>query len=194
MIRYRSWWWWVCCCVPHRLVCPRAARPRPQLSSSQAVGPALRHGELRGIVQDEQGQPIAGAVVSASARRRYCRLRRGRPIHVPQPARRSLSRSRASAAIPPGARASRAGRARREERHDDCLDASCRRDVRTDGARRFGWWRRGASDAQPARAEHGHDEVAGDCGHLKRSVLKDAGEAIAQTVVTRRCSAIRCPV
>src|SRR6185503_9120997 len=66
MIRYRSW------CYVGVLLCAAIASPaqaqltpRPQLSSSQAVGPALRHGELRGIVQDEQGQPIAGAVVSA---------------------------------------------------------------------------------------------------------------------------------
>ena len=35
--------------------------------------------------------------------------------------------------------------------------------------------------AQPAEPEHGHDEVAWRLRHLKRSVLKDTGEAIAQT-------------
>jgi hypothetical protein len=66
MIWYRSW------CFVGVLLCASIAVPahaqlasRPQLSSNQAVGAALRHGELRGVVQDETGQPIAGAVVSA---------------------------------------------------------------------------------------------------------------------------------
>src|SRR4029453_15373714 len=70
MIRYRPW------CYVGVLLCAAIASPaqaqltpRPQLSSSQAVGPALRHGELRGIVQDEQGKPIAGALVSGGDRR-----------------------------------------------------------------------------------------------------------------------------
>jgi hypothetical protein len=66
MIRNRSWCWvgLLLCAATASPVHAQLA-PRPQVSSNQAVGSAFRHGELRGIVQDEQGQPIAGAVVSA---------------------------------------------------------------------------------------------------------------------------------
>src|SRR4029453_919498 len=66
MIRYRPWCYvGVLLCAAIAVPAQAQLTPRPQLSSSQAVGPALRHGELRGVVQDEQGQPVAGAVVSA---------------------------------------------------------------------------------------------------------------------------------
>ena len=66
MVRYGSW-----CCACVLLLCAAAPpayaqlSPRLHLASGQVVGGTLRQGELRGIVQDELGQPIAGAVVSA---------------------------------------------------------------------------------------------------------------------------------
>ena len=66
MIRNRSW-----CCVGVLLCAATASSahaqlaPKPQASASRAIASASRHGELRGLVQDDEGVPIAGAVVSA---------------------------------------------------------------------------------------------------------------------------------
>ena len=66
MIRKRSW-----CCIGV-LVCAASASSahaqfpaKPQASAAYAVAAAGRQGELRGLVQDDQGRTIAGAVVSA---------------------------------------------------------------------------------------------------------------------------------
>ena len=183
MIRYRSW------CYVGVLLCAAIASPaqaqltpRPQALVQSGCRPCrfvTANFAASCRTNRDNRSPVPSCRRSARPPSLPSRVRR--PLHVPQSAGRSLSRSRAPAAVPSRARTSRAGRARREERHDDRLDASCRRDIRTDGSRRVGWRRRGQPAAQPAEPEHDHDEVAWRLRHLKRSVLKDAGEAIAQT-------------
>ena len=54
------------------MVCVATAAPahaqlalRSRVQPVSQITPAVRHGELHGIVQDERGQPVGGAVVSA---------------------------------------------------------------------------------------------------------------------------------
>jgi hypothetical protein len=183
MIRYRSW-----CCVGVLLCAATASSahaqlaPRPQLSSSQAVGSSVRNGELRGVVQDEQGQPIAGAVVSAvgstsvfavsgaDGRFTFRNLPAG-PYLVRAHLQQYLpARGRLVQVTPDAKNATTIALTRRADENSapTVLAAS----VGGDEAQ---------PAAQPAEPEHGHDEVAWRLRHFKRSVLKDAGESIAET-------------
>ncbi len=182
MIWYRSW------CFVGVLVCASIAvpaqaqlTPRPQLSSSQAVGPALRHGELRGVVQDEQGQPVAGAVVSAvgstsvfavsgpDGRFAFRNLPAG-PYLVRAHLQQYLpARGRVVQVVPDAQNATTIALMRRADAKSTptVLAASVGGDEEQPAA-------------QPAEPEHGHDEVAWRLRHLKRSVLKDSDYAIAE--------------
>src|SRR5688572_30398533 len=181
MIRYRSW-----CCVGVLLCAATASSahaqlaPRPQLSSSQAVGSALRHGELRGVVQDEQGQPIAGAVVSAVGSTSVFAVSGpdGRFTFRNLPAGPYLVRAHLQQYLP--------ARGRLVQVAPDAKNATtialARRADATSGPTVLASV--GGEDqpaAQPAEPEHGHDEVAWRLRHLKRSVLKGAGESIAES-------------
>src|SRR5688572_168983 len=183
MIRYRSW-----CCVGVLLCAATASSahaqfaPRPQVSSSQAVGSAVRQGELRGIVQDEQGQPIAGAVVSAVGSTSVFAVS-GPDGHFAfrnLPAGPYLVRAHLQQYLP--------ARGRLVQVTPDAKSATTialtrRADAKatpTVVAASVGGDDEEAV-APPAETEHGHDEVAWRLRHLKRSVLKDSGEAIAQT-------------
>ena len=181
MIRYRSW-----CCVGVLLCAATASSahaqlaPRPQLSSSQAVGSALRHAELRGVVQDEQGQPIAGAVVSAVGSTSVFAVSGpdGRFTFRNLPAGPYLVRAHLQQYLP--------ARGRLVQVAPDAKNATTialtRRADATSGPTVLASV--GGEDqpaAQPAEPEHGHDEVAWRLRHLKRSVLKTAGESIAET-------------
>jgi hypothetical protein len=183
MIRNRSWW-----CVGVLLCAATASSahaqlaPRPQLSSSQAVGSALRHGELRGIVQDEQGQPIAGAVVSAVGSTTVFAVSGtdGRFTFRNLPAGPYLVRAHLEQYLP--------ARGRLVQVAPDAKSATM-----------LALTRRGDADSapsvlaasvsaeedppatQPSESAHGHDEVAWRLRHLKRSVLKDTSEAVAET-------------
>ena len=182
MIRYPSW------CYVGVLLCASLASPaqaqlapRPQLSSSQAVGPALRHGELRGVVQDDQGQPVAGAVVSAVGSTSVFAVSGsdGRFTFRSLPAGPYLVRAHLQPYLParghlvqvvPDAKnATTIALTRRADAKSTAtvLEASIGGDEDQPAA-------------QPAEPEHGHDEVAWRLRHLKRSVLKDAGNAIAE--------------
>jgi hypothetical protein len=183
MIRYRSW------CYVGVLLCAAIASPaqaqltpRPQLSSSQAVGPALRHGELRGIVQDEQGQPIAGAVVSAVGSTSVFAVSGadGSFAFRNLPAGPYLVRAHLQQYLP--------ARGRLVQVAPDAKNATTialtRRADATSAPTVLAASVGGDEEqpaAQPAEPEHGHDEVAWRLRHLKRSVLKETGEAIAQT-------------
>jgi hypothetical protein len=182
MSRNRSWCW-VGLLLCAATVSPVHAQlvPRPQLSSSQAVGSALRQGDLRGIVQDEQGQPIAGAVVSAvgstsvfavsgaDGRFMFRNLPAG-PYLVRAHLQQYLpARGRLVQVTPDSKNATTIALTRRSDANSttSVLAAS----VGADEER---------PTTQPAESEHGHDEVAWRLRHLKRSVLKDASEAVAQ--------------
>ena len=72
---------------------------RPLLQATPSVS-SVAQGEIRGIVEDDKGQPLAGAVVSAlGATTLFARADRRRPVRLPQPGARALSGSRASAGI-----------------------------------------------------------------------------------------------
>ena len=188
MIRYRSW-----CCVGV-LLCAATAlsaatassahaqlAPRTQLSSSQAVGSALRHGELRGIVQDEQGQPIAGAVVSAVGSTSVFAVSGadGRFAFRSLPAGPYLVRAHLQQYLPARGRLVQVAP---DAKNATTIALTRRADAKSTptvvAASVAG---EEPPAAQPAEAEHGHDEVAWRLRHLKRSVLKDAGQAIVET-------------
>jgi hypothetical protein len=180
MIRKRSWCWaaaFVCAATASSAHAQLA--PRPQVSSSQAVGSSLRHGELRGIVQDEQGQPIAGAVVSAvgstsafavsgqDGRFTFRNLPAG-PYLVRAHLQQFLpARGRLVQVIPDAQNATTIALTRRSDATTPAVVAAS---VAADDQ----------PATQPAQSEHGHDELAWRLRHLKRSVLKDAGYAVAQ--------------
>lgn len=182
MIRYRSW-----CCVGVLLCAGIASSahaqlaPRPQVSSSQAVGSAVRHGELRGVVQDEQGQPIAGAVVSAVGSTSVFAVSGadGQFTFRSLPAGPYLVRAHLEQYLP--------ARGRLVQVTPDAKNATTialtrRADAKVPTVVAASV---GGDDEEavtpPAETEHGHDEVAWRLRHLKRSVLKDSGEAIVQT-------------
>ena len=180
MIRNRSW-----CCVGVLLcaaIAPSAhaqLAPRPQASSSPAIGSTLRQGELRGIVQDEDGQPVAGAVVSAvgstsvfavsgpDGRFTFRNLPAG-PYLVRAHLQQYLpARGRLVQVTPDAKNATTIALMRRTDANSPAVVAASVGPVED------------PPPAQPAEPEHGHDEVAWRLRHLKRSVLKDATEAIA---------------
>src|SRR5688572_5625166 len=183
MIRYRSW-----CCVGVLLcaasaLCATASpayaqlAPRPQVSSSQAVGSAVRHGELRGVVQDEQGQPIAGAVVSAVGSTSVFAVSGadGQFTFRSLPAGPYLVRAHLEQYLP--------ARGRLVQVTPDAKNATTialtrRADAKSPTVVAASVGGDDEPVATPAETEHGHDEVAWRLRHLKRSVLKDAGEAI----------------
>jgi hypothetical protein len=178
MIRTGSW-----CCVG-ALACVVLASPAhaqvargPQTPAAQRASSSVRHGELRGIVQDDRGQPIAGAVVSGvgstsvfavSDREGRFTLRNLPPgpyvvrAHLQEylPARGHLVQ------ITPNAKSSTTIALTR--RSESAAPAIAAASVAGDEA-----------PAPPAEAEHGHDEVAWRLRHLKRSVLKDSEQTLA---------------
>jgi len=182
MIRNRSW-----CCVGVLVGVATASTAhaqlvaRPQLSSSQAVASAVRQGELRGIVQDEQGLPLAGAVVSAVGSTSVFAVSGadGRFMFRSLPAGPYLVRAHLSQYLPARGRVVQVTPNTKEA---TTIALTRRSDANAPAvvAASIG----GETDqpaTQPAEPQHAHDEVAWRLRHLKRSVLKDAGDAIAQT-------------
>jgi len=178
MIRDRSW-----CCAGVLLLCAVAASPasaqlspRQQPASSSQTGAALRHGDLRGIVQDEQGRPIAGAVVSALGATSVFAISdsEGRFIFRNLPAGPYLvrahlqeylpARGRLVQVTPDGRNATTLALTRRPD-----ADATTVVAASVAGEE---------EPAPPAESEHGHDEVAWRLRHQKRSILKSTGGTI----------------
>ena len=182
MIRKRSW------CYASLLVCAATASSadaqlasKPQASAAHAVvASSSRQGELRGLVQDDQGVPIAGAVVSAvgstsvfavsgeDGRFTFRNLPAG-PYLVRAHLQNYLpARGRLVQVTPDGRSATTIALARRSDTtaQPSVVAASV---VPED------------TSVQATEAPHGHDEVAWRLRHLKRSVLKDAGQSIAET-------------
>jgi hypothetical protein len=184
MIRNRSWCWvgLLLCAATASPVHAQLA-PRPQLSSNQAVGSAFRHGELRGIVQDEQGQPIAGAVVSAVGSTSVFAVSGadGRFLLRNLPAGPYLVRAHLQQYLPARGRLVQVTP---DSKNSTTIALTRRSDANSTGsvvAASVGA-DEDRSMTQPADSEHGHDEVAWRLRHLKRSVLKDASQAVAQPV------------
>ena len=180
MIRIGSW------CSVGVMVCLAASPAHaqlalgPQVQPISQITPAVRHGELHGIVQDERGQPVADAVVSAvgSSSAFAVSGRDGRFTFRSLPPGPYLVRAHLQEYLPARARviqvnpdakkATTIALTRRSEAADPppVLAAS----VAPPPA---------AAPVQPAEHEHDHDEVAWRLRHLKRSVLKDSEQAIA---------------
>jgi hypothetical protein len=180
MIRTRLW-----CCVGVlvSLAIASSARaqlvPTPLAASSSASVSAFRHGELRGVVEDEQGRPIAGAVVSAVGSTSVFAVSGpdGRFTFRSLPAGPYLVRAHLQQFLP--------ARGRLVHVTPDAKSATTialtrRSDAATAPAVVAASL--GGDDTAPTQAaepEHGHDEVAWRLRHLKRSVLKDAAQGIA---------------
>jgi hypothetical protein len=145
--------------------------------SSDAV-----QGELHGVVNDERGGPLSGAVVSALGETTVFAVsdRDGRFAFRALPAGAYLvrvhlqgylpARGRVVQVVAGGRQATTIALLRRSSSSPETLE------VLEAGV--------GASEAVAAddesEAEHGHDEVAWRMRHLKRSVLKDAQAAVAE--------------
>ena len=177
MIRNRSW-----CCVGVLLCAATASSahaqlaPRAQASASRAIASSSRHGELRGLVQDDEGVPVAGAVVSAVGSTTVFAVsgEDGRFTFRSLPAGPYLVRAHLQNYLPARGRlvqvtpdAKNATTIALTRRSDATTTAVVAASVAPD-----------ESAAQPAETPHGHDEVAWRLRHLKRSVLKDGGHSI----------------
>lgn len=158
---------------------PRAVVAPP---ASSSAGASIKPTELHGVVVDDGGRPLAGAVVSAFGATSM--------FAVTDPEGRFVFRS-----LPPGSYLVRAHLADYRQARSRIVQVSAR--ARTTS--RIQLTRRpdgeaaapailaagvGATDdeqAPPAETEvpHQHDEVAWRLRHQKRSVLKDAGHALA---------------
>ena len=181
MIRNRSW-----CCVGV-LVCAATASsahaqlvpvPKPQASAARAIASASasRHGELRGLVQDDQGAPVAGAVVSAVGSTTVFAVSGddGRFTFRSLPAGPYLVRAHLQNYLParghlvqvtPDAKSATTIALTR--RSDATTTAVVAASVAPD-----------ETTAQPAEPQHGHDEVAWRLRHLRRSVLKEGEHSL----------------
>ena len=185
-----------CVCVA-RLASSAHAQlaPRPQLSSSQAVAfCAFATASSAASCRTSRDSRSPARSSRRSDRRRSSPSRaptggspsatcRPDPISFARICRGTCRRAAVVVQVTPDAR-----------RDDDRADAprGCRIAPTVLAASVAGDER--SAPAQPAETEHGHDEVAWRLRHLKRSVLKDASEAIArERRRRRRSSATRCP-
>jgi hypothetical protein len=156
---------------------------KPHVPAARAIGSpsATRHGELRGIVQDEQGVPIAGAVVSAVGSTTLFAVSGvdGRFTFRSVPAGPYLVRAHLQNYLP--------GRGRLVQVTPDSKNATTIALTRLSDATTTptvvaaSVVPEDTASSQPAETQHGHDEVAWRLRHLKRSVLKDAAETVAGT-------------
>ena len=180
MIRILTRW-----CLLGVIVC--AAAPsiaRAQQGTSHIPQPATQlaaasDGELRGIVYDDQGQPLAGAVVSALGATSAFAVtdRDGRVVFRALPAGPFLVRAHLQGYLPARGRivAVNAG-----GRTTWTIALTRSGSDQTPAVLAAGVG--GADVAAPAPdapVEHEHGEVAWRLRHLKRSVLKDEGTSLA---------------
>ena len=183
MIRKRSW------CYASLLLCATASSAHAQLAAKPqaaaghaVVASAPRQGELRGLVQDDQGNPIAGAVVSAvgstsvfavsgeDGRFTFRNLPAG-PYLVRAHLQNYLpARGHLVQVTPSGRSATTIALARRSD--TTALPSVVAASVAPEDV--------SVQPTEPTEAQHGHDELAWRLRHLKRSVLKDAGQSIAE--------------
>jgi hypothetical protein len=180
MIRKRSW----CCagvlvCVTTAASAHAQSAPKPQASPHAiAAASASRHGELRGVVQDEQGVPIAGAVVSAVGATSVFAVsgEDGRFTFRSLPAGPYLVRAHLQNYLP--------ARGRLVQVTPDARSATSIALTRLSDATTPSIVAASVvpedTPIQPAETPHGHDEVAWRLRHLKRSVLKDAAYSVAE--------------
>lgn len=172
MIRICTRWWlplvMVCAAVPAPAHAQLALRPPLQASPQPA---AISQGELRGIVQDDRGASLAGAVVSALGSTTAFAVsdREGRFVFRSLPYGPYLLRAHLQGYVPPRARIVQVNGAR--SNWTLALAHVDGNGVPAILAAGVG----GAADGAPPESlteDHDHDEVAWRLRHLKRSVLK----------------------
>ena len=180
MIRKRSW-----CCIGV-LVCAASASSahaqfpsKPQASAAYAVAAAGRQGELRGLVQDDQGRPIAGAVVSAVGSTSVFAVsgEDGRFTFRSLPAGPYLVRAHLQNYLPARGRLVQVTA---DSKSVTTIALARRSDTTSTPSVVAASIAPEDTSVQPTEAQHGHDEVSWRLRHLKRSVLKDAGQSIAE--------------
>lgn len=164
------------------VVCAAASPAFAQRAFMPSVAPvkqvaAARHGELHGVVQDDQGQPLSGAIVSAlgstsafavSDREGHFTFRDLEPGPY-------LIRAHLQEYVPSRGRIIQING---DARNMSTIELTRRPDVAGPPpvvAATLG----PALAPEPPAEEHPHDEVAWRMRHAKRSVLKDADQAIA---------------
>ena len=168
----------LCLTVPALPASPQAVRPQPLLVSSTTTAPAA---ELSGLVQDRGGKPLVGAVVSAIGSESAFAVsdREGRFTFRALPPGHYVMRAHLQGYLPARPRMLQ-------------VSTSPRGDFTITLVKRSE-----SADAPPAvlaaglgpvvedpvaepetEGTHEHDELAWRLRHLKRSVLKNAGERI----------------
>ncbi|HLG55792.1 MAG TPA: TonB-dependent receptor [Vicinamibacterales bacterium] len=180
MIRIGSWFYvGVIVCAAASTAHAQLAL-KPQVRPISQITPVVRHGELHGIVQDERAQPVAGAVVSAvgstsafavsdrEGRFTFRNLAPG-PYLVRAHLQEYLPARGHVVQVSPDARnATTIALTKRSEAADQPTVLAA-----------AGAEPAAETPAPPVEIEHGHDEVAWRLRHLKRSVLKDGQQAVA---------------
>src|SRR5688572_27988102 len=173
-------------CLLGVLVCLPAAAPSAfaQLALRSPQPPIIQlagstHGELHGVINDERGQPLTGAVVSALGSTTAFALsdRDGRFSFRNLPAGPYLVRAHLQGYVPARARVMQVNAGMRNMSTIELMrrsDGTATPPVLAAGV--------GAADVPVTEVvdEHEHDEVAWRLRHLKRSVLKEAEQAIAE--------------
>jgi hypothetical protein len=153
-----------------------ALRP-PQAQLQQSAPASVAPGELHGVTQDDKGQPLAGAVVSALGSTTVFAVsdRDGRFAFRNLPPGPYLVRAHLQGFVPPRARVISVNPGARQ------VSTLALTRVATEGDPPAVLAAGVAESApgEPADAEHEHGEVEWRLRHATRSVLKDAEQAIA---------------
>jgi hypothetical protein len=152
--------------------------PKPQASPGSAVASGTRHGELRGLVQDDQGVPVSGAVVSAVGSTSVFAVSGvdGRFTFRSLPAGPYLVRAHLQDFLPARGRLVQVSP---DSKSSTTIALVRRSDTTSVPSVAAASVVPEEAPSQPAETTHAHDEVAWRLRHLKRSVLKDAGQSIA---------------
>src|SRR5688500_3237848 len=178
MMRFLTRW-----CSVALLVCavapPAAAQlaRMPQLQAVSQVASAA-HGELHGVVEDDKGQPLTGVVVSALGSSTVFAVsgKDGRFAFRALPAGPYLVRAHLQGYVPAPARIIQVTANNRS-----AYSLSLTRGEPSDGPAVLAAGVGGGDvSVTPDGEEHEHGEVAWRLRHAKRSVLKDADQAIAE--------------
>src|SRR5688572_17219547 len=177
MMRFLTRW-----CSVALLVCavapPAAAQlaRKPQLQAVSQVASAA-HGELHGVVEDDKGQPLTGVVVSAlgSATVFAVSGKDGRFAFRSLPTGPYLVRAHLQGYVPAPARIVQITANSRSAHNLSLTRGESSSDTPTVLTAGIG----GGEVSVPGDNEHEHGEVAWRLRHAKRSVLKDAEQAIA---------------
>src|SRR5688572_13570942 len=177
MMRFLTRW-----CSVALLVCavapPAAAQlaRKPQLQAVSQVASAA-HGELHGVVEDDKGQPLTGVVVSAlgSATVFAVSGKDGRFAFRSLPTGPYLVRAHLQGYVPAPARIVQITANSRSAHNLSLTRGESSSGTPTVLTAGIG----GSELSVPGDNEHEHGEVAWRLRHAKRSVLKDAEQAIA---------------